>query len=745
MDETRLKPDENSVSSPETPEDVAVLYTWANIPGGKYRDFSASRREFRAQQRHRMVETQRQTELDAARSREESAARDLEEARGVEQLTESSEDVTSRAATEETRKLAEQHAEQEWLAAQRHVETAAELKRAVEQAQIEMEQARQRAEEQAARYVEADKRWRESQGHTEETVPGATEDPYAFAGPLEPSAYVPGKGLRSSVPGRLSLESSLAASYDRSRDSGAETDNFSRRATDRRADRQDGDTDEQRSQTLDSRRRRESAMDLSTRTERRPRSSEQFAQTGERGWADTGERGDELRRDGRDSHAESERENVPNRDVSPEWLLRNRPTDDVTRERLQANAREIALATQQRLEEQQRRRENERRFQTQRRLDEDRSTEQLRRRAWDRLRGEDDRLANETANLRLLQDRALLSNLPPMREQTQVQNVASSAEQSDRNAPSLREASGVSAYPAIPTPADTLQQSRERVAARWFALKGLMNAGTDQQESQDSLSSAKELSTPCLSIVSLSGGVGKTSLVATIGRALSSMGEKVLLADTTPYGLLPYYFGARELRPDVVRTFSPPPGSPDAPVYMVNYETDRLNGDEARQAQMVEEMMRHAVGAGRILLDLNGSSAWLARLLTRYHSNILVPIAADMNSVLSIQSVDRFFSGCMDGEGRPVAPYYVLNQFDASLPLHLDVREVLRQQLGNRLLPLMIRRSPAVSEALAEGMTVIDYAPDSAVTEDYKNLAQWVRGLAAPSTTGLRSIRWSER
>jgi cellulose synthase operon protein YhjQ len=703
MDETRLKPDDASVSSPETPEDVAVLYTWANIPGGRYRDFSASRREFRAQQRHRTMEAQRQAELEAARSREEAAARDLEEVRPVEQLAESPEVVTSRASVEETLKLAEQ----ERLAAQHHAETAAELKRVAELAQTEMEQARQRAEEQTARYDEADKLWRKSQGHTEETLPG-----------------------------HVSSESRIAAPQ---RDSSAEIGNFSRRATDRRADRHDGDTGEQRSQTVDLRHRRELAMDLSTRTERRPRSSEQFAQSGEHGRADIDERGDDLRRDGRDYRAEDERENVPDGDVSPEWLLRNRSAEDVIRERLQANAREIALATQQRLEE---RRESEHRFQTQQRLDEDRSAEQLRRRAWDRLRGEDDRLANEAVNLRSQQDRALLSNLPPMREQVPIQSGASSVERSDRNASSSREASDVSAYPSIPTPADTLQQSRERVAARWFALKGLMSPGTDLQ---DNLSPAKELQTPCLSIISLSGGVGKTSLVATLGRALSSVGEKVLLADTTPYGLLPYYFGARELRPDVVRTFSPPPGSSDAPVYMVNYETDRLNGDEVKQAQMVEEMMRHAAGAGRILLDLNGSSVWLARLLTRYHSNILVPIAADMNSVLSIQRVDRFFSGSVDGAGRPVAPYYVLNQFDASQPLHLDVREVLRQQLGNRLLPLMIRRSPAVPEALAEGMTVIDYAPDSAVTEDYKNLAQWVRALAAPATTSLRSIRWSER
>src|SRR6201986_4117998 len=40
----------------ETPEDVATLYSWANLHGAKYRDFSASRQEQRSQARHRMQE-----------------------------------------------------------------------------------------------------------------------------------------------------------------------------------------------------------------------------------------------------------------------------------------------------------------------------------------------------------------------------------------------------------------------------------------------------------------------------------------------------------------------------------------------------------------------------------------------------------------------------------------------------------------------------------------------------------------
>jgi len=248
-----------------------------------------------------------------------------------------------------------------------------------------------------------------------------------------------------------------------------------------------------------------------------------------------------------------------------------------------------------------------------------------------------------------------------------------------------------------------------------------------------------------LAVFSLAGGVGKTSLVATVGRSLSSLGEKVLLTDTTSHGLLPFYFGANELRQGVVRTFSPPSGSTDAPIYLVNYEIDQKIGDEAAQELLIEEILNSSRGTHRIMLDLTVSSVWVVRLMARMNPTILVPVAPDMNSVISLQAVERFFHGVIDGDGRPIQPYYLLNQFDTSLPLHLDVREVLRRQLGDRLLPFVIRRAPAVSEALAEGMTVVDYAPESSISEDYLNVATWLRTIAAPATAGFRNVRWSER
>ena len=116
-----------------------------------------------------------------------------------------------------------------------------------------------------------------------------------------------------------------------------------------------------------------------------------------------------------------------------------------------------------------------------------------------------------------------------------------------------------------------------------------------------------------------------------------------------------------------------------------------------------------------------------------------------MNSVISLQTIEKLFRGITDREGRLIVPYYVLNKFDAALPLHLDVREVFRRKLGARLLQFTIRQSPAVSEALAEGMTVMDYAPSDPVARDYMDVASWLREHSPLAKTERSGLRWGEK
>lgn len=245
---------------------------------------------------------------------------------------------------------------------------------------------------------------------------------------------------------------------------------------------------------------------------------------------------------------------------------------------------------------------------------------------------------------------------------------------------------------------------------------------------------------PMLAVFSLAGGVGKTSLVATLGCILCALGEHVLLADTTSHGLLPFYFGTDKLRPEVVRTFSPPVNSAYAPLSLVSYEVDQ----HTPQTRIADQLRQHGHEANRILVDLTGSSAWVIRHLVRTGLRVLIPLTPDRSSVLSLQAIEKLFESLADDEGRAIQPTYLLNQVDIAHPLHREICEELRRKLGDRLLPFVIRRSPAVSEAFAEGRTVVDYAPHLPIVEDYRNVATWLRMVSPPAPTDHRNARRSE-
>jgi cellulose synthase operon protein YhjQ len=287
-----------------------------------------------------------------------------------------------------------------------------------------------------------------------------------------------------------------------------------------------------------------------------------------------------------------------------------------------------------------------------------------------------------------------------------------------------------------------LQGSRDRLTSRWFALRGVFDGNVGQPEAVPAPVVSRA---PALAVFSLAGGVGKTSLVATLGRALSARGERVLLVDTAAFGLLPFFFGATDQRPGLLRTFTPPGVSSDAPIQMVTLDPEALVSEPSGPEALTAEIQKFARGASRVLVDLATASGATTRRILRMAPMVLVPVLPDMNSVVSVSSIDAFFEHNANPAGKPSMPYYVLNQFDASLPLHLDVREVLREQLSDRLLQFALRRTPAMSEALAEGMTVMDYAPGSTLAEDFVTLAGWVKSLSAPATTSYRGVRWSER
>lgn len=272
----------------------------------------------------------------------------------------------------------------------------------------------------------------------------------------------------------------------------------------------------------------------------------------------------------------------------------------------------------------------------------------------------------------------------------------------------------------------------EDSSPRWNALKNILN--TQGQISNVFLNPQVEKSLPILAVFSLAGGVGKTSLLATLGRALTACGESVLLVDTAAYGLLPFYFGAHDQRLGVVRTFASSESQNQSPVRVVTLAPEDLICEDDSGRDLAEKLRCHAPDATRILIDVATASNTVTKNLIRLAPTVLVPVIPDMSSVMTLGAVEFFFQRYKSAEGKVVKPYYILNQFDEDLPLHRDIRDVLSHQLGDRLLPFAFRRSSAVSEALAEGLTVFDYAPGTTATEDVLKLVHWLQTIS-PSVT----------
>src|SRR5450631_153665 len=148
----------------ETPEDVATLYSWANLHGAKYRDFSASRAQTREKARLRVQqaieeEQARANQLSGQQSTAESASgtpKNVDAARAEEEARQAqliAQHTAQHAARQAAQLAAEQAAHQ--VAHQAEAAKRAAAEQAAAQRAAEKVAAQQAAERVAAQQAEA--------------------------------------------------------------------------------------------------------------------------------------------------------------------------------------------------------------------------------------------------------------------------------------------------------------------------------------------------------------------------------------------------------------------------------------------------------------------------------------------------------------------------------------------------------------------------------------------------------------
>jgi len=252
---------------------------------------------------------------------------------------------------------------------------------------------------------------------------------------------------------------------------------------------------------------------------------------------------------------------------------------------------------------------------------------------------------------------------------------------------------------------------------------------------EPAVTAAAESTLPSVAIYSLAGGVGKTTFCANLGRIFCAMKEKVLLVDASASGLLPFYFGATDLRAGL-RTFV----SPDA-----SYPPLQVIGANEITKGWLEEVKLAMRKAQRTIFDLGPASMSLLPQIVGMCGTVLVPLLPDLNSILTVSRIEGSFKA-MQSSGIDVPDvFYIFNRFDQTDSIDHRARALVERQCGDRLLPLTVRDGAEVAKAIASRMTVADHAPASAVTHDYLELASWVRKRSPVRAAPRAQARWSER
>lgn len=250
---------------------------------------------------------------------------------------------------------------------------------------------------------------------------------------------------------------------------------------------------------------------------------------------------------------------------------------------------------------------------------------------------------------------------------------------------------------------------------------------------------------PVVCFASPKGGVGRTTLAATIGVALHRLGWRVVAIDLDRQNALRLNFelpedlrgvvdeleSGREWNELAVETpagiFLVPFGAAAGAAAMRAHTHVAQNPGWLRQRLTPFMAQRDLV----VVVDMPpGPSAFNVELdpLADLHLIVLLADAMSLAVLPKLQQGDYLLTAA--GERRPQVGY-VLNQVDPRRQLCRDVLALSRDVLDDTLYG-MVHQDEAVAEAAACQLTVLDYAADSVASHDITAVAQRVHGSLAP-------------
>jgi hypothetical protein len=208
------------------------------------------------------------------------------------------------------------------------------------------------------------------------------------------------------------------------------------------------------------------------------------------------------------------------------------------------------------------------------------------------------------------------------------------------------------------------------------------------------------------------------------------MGDQILMIHGSQQPSVPLHFGAQFAQAGRLRTFVPPVRN-QGTVHLLSHEFD--DGSEQNEeggVWLMREVNSLQNEVDRCIVEISSPSGQEGTILNLARVCLIV-LTPDINSVMALAPFRKLAERVpRPGAQNPMTVFFLINKFDPASAFHAEVRQNLRLQLGASLLPFCIRRDDTIAEALAAGMTVLDYAPTSSPAEDFLRLATWAREVS---------------
>lgn len=238
-----------------------------------------------------------------------------------------------------------------------------------------------------------------------------------------------------------------------------------------------------------------------------------------------------------------------------------------------------------------------------------------------------------------------------------------------------------------------------------------------------------------IALVSPTGGAGRTSLAIAAASNLSTLGRKVMLVQADPANNIEFQLGYAQasqsglgqalLQDEELNTLvkTTTAGFKLLPFGKLNMaELLAIDRRLMEQPDHLIKLFRHAQfdDEGVVIVDLpRWPAPWTQKIMALSDLN-LVNLVPDSASILGI---DTLLPHLLESRG---ASYFLMNRFDSSKVLHLDLWTLCKMKLSHRLLPFYLHEDQALPESLATGQPLLEYAPRSQLVDDQQKLCNWI-------------------